>query len=99
MVGFPVKILCKTGPCERVPDSAAVLRTFPNHLLLGNQDKGSSLSHAHSLALPHGPGLHNLTGVWGGGCVCVCVGSGLPSRVYEFWVIWPQKDKISKLNL
>ena len=54
-----------------------VLRTFPNHLLLGNQDKGSSLSHAHSLALPRGPGLHKLTGVWGGvgvwvcGCVCV----------------------------
>ena len=32
-----------------------LLRTSPNWLLLSNQDKGSTPSLAHSLALPHGP--------------------------------------------
>ena len=35
--------------------------TSPNHLLLSNQDKGSTPSLAHSLALPHDPGLLNVS--------------------------------------
>ena len=35
--------------------------TSPNHLLLSNQDKGSTPSLAHSLTLPHDPGLLNVS--------------------------------------
>ena len=34
-----------------------------NRLLLSNQDKGYTPSLAHSLALPHGPGLLNISNV------------------------------------
>ena len=38
-----------------------LLHTSCNHSLLSDQDKGSTPSLAHSLALPHGSGLHNHT--------------------------------------
>ena len=46
-----------------------LLCTSPNRMLLSNQNKGSTPSLAHSLVLPHDPGLHNLTNVFSTGIV------------------------------
>ena len=42
-------------------DSNLTKCTSPNRLLLSNQDKGFTPSLVYSLALLHGPGLHNVS--------------------------------------
>ena len=58
--GHPLSWLLSNNQLEKVP-FVSVPHTSSNRLLLSNQDKGCIPSVAHSLALPLGPALLNLS--------------------------------------
>ena len=58
----PLSWLLSNNRLERVP-FVSVPHTSSNRLLVSNQDKGSTHSVAHSLALPLGSALLNLWNV------------------------------------
>ena len=58
----PLSWLLSNNRLEKVP-VVSVLHTSSNRLLLSNQNKGCTPSDAHSLPLPLGPALLNLSSI------------------------------------